>query len=98
MGVDAETLGAILSELPQADRTQWEGEPGTVTAVELLVSTGLVGSKSEARRTVKEGGAYVNNQKIADEEWRPAAGDLLHGRWLVVRRGKRSTAGVSIAP
>ena len=40
----------------------------------------------------------VNNQKIADEEWVPAADDLLHGRWLVVRRGKRTTAGVEITP
>ena len=57
--VDPDTLTAVLAELPQADRTQWEGEPGTVTAVELLVSTGLVASRSEARRTVRDGGAFA---------------------------------------
>lgn len=91
--VDAETLGAILSELPQADRTQWEGEPGTVTAVELLVSTGLVGSKSEARRTVKEGGASVNNERVSDADRVYTREDALAGRHLLVRRGKKNMAG-----
>lgn len=91
--VDAETLGAILSELPQADRTQWEGEPGTVTAVELLVSTGLVGSKSEARRTVKEGGASVNNERVSDADRVYTREDTLAGRHLLVRRGKKNMAG-----
>jgi tyrosyl-tRNA synthetase len=40
----------------------------------------------------------VNNVKIADEEWQPGRDDLLHGRWLVVRRGKRNVAGLEIAP
>jgi tyrosyl-tRNA synthetase len=48
--------------------------------------------KSAARRAVVEGGAYVNNVRVADAEARPAASDLLHGRWLVLRRGKRSLA------
>ena len=66
--VDPDTLTAVLAELPQADRTQWEGEPGTVTAVELLVSTGLVASRSEARRTVRDGGASVNNVRVTDAD------------------------------
>jgi tyrosyl-tRNA synthetase len=45
---------------------------------------------------VTEGGAYVNNVKIADDQWVPEADDLLHGRWLVVRRGKRNVAGVRV--
>ena len=49
-----------------------------------------------ARRTVGEGGAYVNNAKVADEAWVPGEGDLLDGRWLVVRRGKRNLAGVRV--
>ena len=39
---------------------------------------------------LSEGGAYVNNTKITDPEWQPADADLLHGRWLVVRRGKKT--------
>jgi len=45
---------------------------------------------------VKEGGASVNNQKVSTDDWEPAASDLLHGSWLVVRRGKRNFAGVKI--
>jgi tyrosyl-tRNA synthetase len=66
------------------------------TIVDLLVSAGLADSRGAARRTVKEGGAYVNNAKVADEDWQPAREDLLHGRWLVLRRGKRHTAGVEV--
>ena len=55
-----------------------------------------VESRGAARRTVAEGGAYVNNVKIADDQWVPEADDLLHGRWLVVRRGKRNIAGVRV--
>ena len=52
-----------------------------------FVASGLSASNSAARRTVGEGGAYVNNTKIETEDWAPADADLLHGRWLVVRRG-----------
>ncbi|MEU2029544.1 tyrosine--tRNA ligase [Micrococcus luteus] len=85
--VDPDTLTAVLAELPQADRTQWEGEPGTVTAVELLVSTGLVASRSEARRTVRDGGASVNNVRVTDADQVFTRDDALAGRHLLVRRG-----------
>ncbi|MEU5325539.1 tyrosine--tRNA ligase, partial [Streptomyces parvus] len=51
-----------------------------------------------ARRTVKEGGAYVNNVKVVDGEVAPDAGELLHGRWLVLRRGKKNLAAVEVSP
>ncbi len=54
-------------------------------------------SKSEARRTVAQGGAYLNNVKVTDEAAVPAESDLLHGRFLVLRRGKRNVGGVTIA-
>jgi len=88
----AETLAAAMAEAPTgtvrlADRP---------TIVDLLVASGLAASKGAARRTVNEGGAYVNNARVTDEEWRPAEEDLLHGRWLVLRRGKRTIAGVEV--
>ncbi|WP_184816470.1 tyrosine--tRNA ligase [Actinophytocola algeriensis] len=92
--LDASTLDAAMAEVPTG-AARLADKP---TVVDLLVSSGLADSRGAARRAVNEGGAYVNNQRIADEEWSPAAGDLLHGRWLVVRRGKRSTAGVEIRP
>ena len=60
--------------------------------------TGLARSLSEARRAVAEGGANINNVRITDPEHVPAAGDLLHGRYLVLRRGKKSVAGVELVP
>jgi tyrosyl-tRNA synthetase len=62
-----------------------------------LLAAALTISKSDARRAVREGGAYLNNSKIADESARPAEGDWLHGRFLVLRRGKRSVAVVERA-
>ncbi|GAA5175740.1 tyrosine--tRNA ligase [Pseudonocardia eucalypti] len=90
--LDAGTLRAALAEIPSASASLADGP----TIVRLLVETGLAPSNSAARRTVGEGGAYVNNVKVADEDWTPSAADLLHGRWLVVRRGKRHTAAVEI--
>ncbi|MDT7726667.1 MAG: tyrosyl-tRNA synthetase [Actinomycetota bacterium] len=90
--LDPSTLDAVMAELPNGEVKLAE-EP---TIIDLLLAGGLVDSKGAARRTVKEGGAYVNNVKIADEDWHPAADDALHGQWLVVRKGKRTTAGVHL--
>jgi tyrosyl-tRNA synthetase len=67
-----------------------------LTVVDLLAAAGLVDSKSAARRAVAEGGAYVNNRKVASAEATIDPADLLHGRWVVLRRGKRSVAGIEI--
>ncbi len=91
-GLDEPTLRAALSELPHAR------VDALAPVVDLFAEVGLVASKSAARRTVKEGGAYVNNIKITAEDAVPAEGDLLHGRWLVLRRGKKNLAAVEVAP
>jgi len=87
--LDAETLASALGELPHAEVN------GPMPAiVDLLVAVGLAESRTAARRTVGDGGAYLNNVRVADPEMLPGDGDLLHGRWLVLRRGKRSLAAV----
>lgn len=88
--LDEATLAAALSELPHIQ----VGELGPV--VDLFAEVGLVASKSAARRTVKEGGAYVNNAKVAAEDAVADRADLLHGRWLVLRRGKKNLAAVEV--
>ncbi len=88
--LDAATLDAAMAEVPTGEVKLADGP----TIIELLMASGLVESKAAARRTVKEGGAYVNNVKITNDAWQPATQDVLHGRWLVVRKGKRSMAGV----
>lgn len=91
-GLDEQTLAAALEDAGAVDLAP--GEPDTI--VDLLAASGLCESRGAARRAVGEGGAYVNNERIADAEWTPAPSDLLHGRWLVLRRGKKSFAGVRI--
>jgi tyrosyl-tRNA synthetase len=90
--LDPITLGAALREAPYVAVPA--GEPPTLA--DLLVATELTASKSAARRAVAEGGAYVNNTRRDDPDWRPAPEDLLFGRWLVLRRGKKSMAGVEV--
>ncbi|RRR41552.1 tyrosine--tRNA ligase [Mycolicibacter terrae] len=88
--LDESTLGAALQETSVAQL-----EPGAPDGiVDLLVSTGLSASRGAARRTIGEGGVSVNNVRVDSEEWAPQAQDFLHGRWLVLRRGKRNVAGV----
>jgi tyrosyl-tRNA synthetase len=89
--LDGETLVAALREAPHVELAAGEPMP---TYGDLLVKAGLVASKSAARRTVAEGGGYLNNAKVTDPEYVPGADDLLPGGALVLRRGKRSFAGV----
>jgi tyrosyl-tRNA synthetase len=85
-GLDAATLGAAVQELPTVDVRV--GDP----LVDVLAGSGLVASKGAARRAIAEGGASVNNTKVTDEAQVLTAEDLLHGRWAVLRRGKRTLA------
>ncbi|KSW28327.1 tyrosine--tRNA ligase [Cellulomonas sp. B6] len=86
--LDAATFAAAVAELPTAP-----GRPGDLV-VDLLAATGVVTSKAAARRAVAEGGASVNNVRVAGDDATLSADDLLHGRWAVLRRGKRTLAVV----
>ena len=86
------TLRAALSEaglvsVPAADQP---------TVAVLFAEAGLVAGRGEARRTVAEGGAYVNNVRVADADAPVPPEALLHGRYLVLRRGKKTVAGVEL--
>jgi tyrosyl-tRNA synthetase len=89
--LSSETLAAALQEAGSVDVDAGDGIPGVV---ELLTLTGLAASKGEARRTVAEGGVYVNNVRIEDADHVPSSSDLVAGSWLVLRRGKKRFAGV----
>jgi tyrosyl-tRNA synthetase len=65
--------------------------------VDLIVASGVVDSKSGARRIIKEGGAYLNNEKITGEDFSPTASDFLFGRFAVLRKGKRDLAAVKVS-
>nr|WP_216654506.1 tyrosine--tRNA ligase [Nocardioides sp. zg-DK7169] len=91
-GLGGETLGAALRE---AGSITVDGAE-LPSVVDLLVDTGLAKSRGEARRTITEGGAYLNNVRVEDAEAVPARTDLIDGAWLVLRRGKKKFAGVEV--
>ncbi|WP_432537611.1 tyrosine--tRNA ligase [Kineococcus arenarius] len=95
VGIDQATLAGALAELPTASPASLD-----VPVVQLLAETGLAPSRSAARRTIAEGGAYVNNTKVTDVEATladaTADAPLLHGRYAVLRRGRKSLAAVSL--
>ena len=96
--VDAATLAAALAETGPAETGPAELRVGEQlpSYADLFVTAGLVPSKAAARRTVAEGGGYVNNARLDDAEAAPSRSDLLHGEWLVLRRGRRTVAGVRV--
>ena len=91
--LDEETLAGALAELP---RTTVSKNAAIPTWVDLLAATGVVDSKSAARRIVKEGGAYLNNEKISGEDFAPQKSDFLCGKYAVLRKGKRDLAAVEL--
>ena len=90
-GLDSGTLDGVAQEVPSAR------VPAGSTVVDALVATGIAESRSAARRALTEGGAYVNNQRVDDEERELVSADALAGGWIVVRRGKKSVGLVQIS-
>ena len=91
--IDKDILIAALSE---AGLTKIKSSADMPNILDILQQTQLCDSKSAAKRTVEEGGAYINNERISDLNWKPNKTDLIHGSLLVVRRGKKVMAGVEI--
>ena len=91
--LDAATLEAAFADLPRATVAVGEAIP---SVLDLLIESGLSASRGQARRVIADGGAYVNNIRVTDEAAVPTGEDMLAGRWLLLRRGKRSLAVVAI--
>jgi tyrosyl-tRNA synthetase len=90
--LDPATIQDAVAALPSVRRPR---APQSV--VDLLVATGLAPSKGAARRTLAEGGAYLNNTKLkGPDDVTVDVADLLHDRWLVLRRGRRNLAAVEL--
>lgn len=94
---DPQTLAAALAEAPTYTLTADDSSDGAFSFVQLFAKSGLVKGTGAARRTIGEGGAYLNNERITDIEREVTAADLLHNRWLVLRRGRKSMAGIDAA-
>jgi tyrosyl-tRNA synthetase len=93
--LDAATLAAAVTEVPHAE-VAVAGSAGLPPVANLMAACGIVPSKSQARRAIAEGGAYLNNEKVTNQDRVPSADDLLHGEFLVLRRGKRTVAAVRV--
>jgi tyrosyl-tRNA synthetase len=91
--VEEATLAAALQTVPH---TRVEPGADVPSYADLAVATGLVPSKGAARRTAAEGGLYVNNHRVVEADSAADLEELLHGRWLVLRRGRRAVAGVDL--
>jgi tyrosyl-tRNA synthetase len=89
-------LHAWLAQPAGADEPTSGSAPDghALSVCDLLAACGIVPSKSAARRAIDEGGAYLNNVKVTDPDLVPVAADFLHGRYLILRRGKRTAAGI----
>ncbi|MGV8896728.1 MAG: tyrosine--tRNA ligase [Rhodoglobus sp.] len=88
--LDADTLAAALRELRHVETS------AESTIVQLLVDTALVSSASEARRAISQGGVYLNNIAVADDQ-ATLGGGLLPGNVAVLRRGKKTLAGIFVS-
>jgi tyrosyl-tRNA synthetase len=91
--LDESTLAAALAEVPSVTLDVSGGLP---PVADLMAAAGLTDSKSAARRAIAAGGAYLNNVKVTDQDTVPQASDLLYGRFLVLRRGKRTVGGAEV--
>ena len=91
--LDEKTLPSALAELP---RTTVSKNGEIPTWVDLLAATGVVETKSAARRVVKDGGAYLNNVKVTSEDFAPPESAFLYGKYAVLRKGKRDLAAVEL--
>jgi tyrosyl-tRNA synthetase len=93
--LDAATLDAALTQAPHAVVSREEWDAG-LTVVEALSRCGLVASKGAARRAIAEGGASVSNIRVSDEAAVLGESDLLQGRWILLRRGRRHIGGIRV--
>jgi tyrosyl-tRNA synthetase len=93
--LDERTLTAVAAEVRAAEIP---GNGGLPPVANLMAAAGVAPTVSAARRAIAQGGAYLNNQKVTDERAVPGAEDLLHGRYLILRRGKRTVGAVQVVP
>ena len=97
--LDERTLAAALAEVPSVKLKAADVRArGLPSVADLTAATGIVASKSAARRAIAGGGAYLNNVRVTAQDAVPSVDDLLRGRFLVIRRGKRTVCGVEVVP
>jgi tyrosyl-tRNA synthetase len=89
VGLDEVTLVELLADAPSSSWSRDRLADGGLSLVEAMVETGLAPSRSAARTTIEQGGAYVNNRRELDRARQLGPDDLLRDRYLLLRRGRR---------
>ena len=96
--IDEHTLADACTEIPHTEVFLATPDEALPSVIDLMALTGISPSKSAARRTIAEGGAYLNNQRVTADDAVPSRDDLLHGRYLILRRGKRTIGAAVVRP
>ncbi len=88
-GLSADDVREIFEDVPSTEIARGEFDGDGVSVVDLLATTELARSKSEARRFIEGGGVYINNERVGDIDQTVGVADSIEGRYLILRRGKR---------
>jgi tyrosyl-tRNA synthetase len=87
--LDEQSILDVFSEAPSTILSRHRLDGSGTPLADLLVETGLATSKSQARRTLQQGGAYVNDRQVDETDRVIGPADLLSDRYVVLRRGKK---------
>jgi tyrosyl-tRNA synthetase len=93
-GLDDSQLAEIFADVPSCEFPRSALDGDGLALIDALVGTNLAATNSKARQTIQQGGAYVNNRRVADVGHRLTVSDLAGGATLVLRSGKKSYAVV----
>lgn len=88
-GLDAADIEDIFAEVPSSEIAATVLGDGGAPLVDLLVNAGLANSKADARRAIQGGGIYLNNERVTDAAQTADVSRALHGRFLLLRKGRR---------
>lgn len=89
-------LKTLLSAVEAAPTVAYDSVEAVPNIMQLVVDSGLIASKSEARRQIPAGGVYINNNRIDNIDYQPAQADFIHGTLMLLRRGKKNYAVVRL--
>jgi tyrosyl-tRNA synthetase len=95
-GLSAEEIGDIFAEVPSCELAK-NNLVNRMSLLDLLVNAGVSKSKGEARRSLQEGGIYINNHRVSDVNREVGVSDLLEGQFIILRKGKKNYALVKVA-
>lgn len=95
-GLSAAEISDIFSEVPSYELSKNQLSSG-IQLIDLLADAGVSKSKGDARRSLQEGGMYLNNRRISDKNQIVGTNDMLAGQYIILRKGKKNYTLVKIS-